>query len=152
MCASPLPQRIPSARTRAFIALDTTPFGPDYYSKSDLFWLHHAEAMAKWLPDSMLRGSIAKANALSEEGRRLMLEMLRPLSKGDIARLMGIACPVLILLGEKDKTGKVRQYRHQWHQNTGWPLVVIPGATHLSNTDNPQAVNEAIDAFLATIP
>lgn len=94
-----------------------------------------------------------------------MLEMLRPLSKGDIARLMGIAygsmikenrvlditCPVLILLGEKDKTGKVRQYCHQWHQNTGWPLVIIPNAAHLSNIDNPQVVNAAIAQFLENI-
>lgn len=152
-------------RTQAFIALDTTPFGTRYYSKGDLFWLRHVEAMSKWFPDGMLRSSIAKANALSEEGRRLMLEMLRSLSKGDIARLMGIAygsmikenrdlditCPVLILLGEKDKTGKVRQYCHQWHQNTGWPLVIIPNAAHLSNIDNPQAVNAAIAQFLEDI-
>jgi len=49
MFASMYPQR-----TEGFIALDTTPFGIDYYSKSDIWWLKRVGAMAKWFPDKTL--------------------------------------------------------------------------------------------------
>ncbi|MDE6709385.1 MAG: alpha/beta hydrolase, partial [Oscillospiraceae bacterium] len=37
-------------RVRAFIGIDTTPFGEGYYSKSDIFWLKRVEPLAKFYP------------------------------------------------------------------------------------------------------
>ena len=107
-----------------FVGLDTTPFGGNYYSGSDLWWLMKVEPMAKLLPDIALRKIMAKSVSKTEYSYNKMIEMLRPLTKAQIIEQMGIAYgmfasenrdvdfsfPVLILLGDSDKTGKVREY------------------------------------------
>jgi pimeloyl-ACP methyl ester carboxylesterase len=59
-----------------------------------------------------------------------------------------ITCPVLILVGESDKTGKVIAYCKAWHIVTGYPLQIIQNAAHNANYDNPDTVNTLIDAFV----
>jgi pimeloyl-ACP methyl ester carboxylesterase len=54
MFASLYPEKV-----EGFVALDTTPFGLEYYSKSDNWWLNQVEPMAKMFPDKLLRKSIA---------------------------------------------------------------------------------------------
>jgi len=91
-----------------------------------------------------------------------MLQMLAPYTKRELCHLMGlgyagfledncdleISCPVLLILGEKDRTGKVMQYNKEWARQTGYPLEVIKGAAHNSNVDKPQEVNDRIRSFL----
>lgn len=141
-----------------FIALDTTPFGLKYYSKSDLWWIRRIEPIAKWFPDNILRKSMAKSVSKTPYSYKKMTEMLKPLSKAQIIEQMGIAYgkfvaenkdvnfsfPVLILIGDGDKTGKVKQYCKDWSASTGYPLHIILHAAHFSNGDNPKQVNEEI--------
>ncbi len=152
-------------QTLALIAIDTTPFGIGYYSKSDQWWLKHAATMARWLPEKALRKSMAKSVSRTQYAYNMMLSMLQPLNKEDICEQMDIAygkflhenhdirleCPVLILLGEHDTTGKVRQYSMEWAKKEGYPLVIIKNAAHFSNADNFLGVNAAIEAFLSRI-
>ena len=148
-----------------FVAIDTTPFGTGYYSRSDQWWLKRVEPLAKLFPDKMLRRSMAKSVSKTQYSYNMMMKMLQPLSKTDICRQMGLAYngflkenrdmkfsfPVLILLGECDKTGKVKQYCEQWAKNEGYPLHVIRGAAHFSNGDNPEMVNKEIEAFVEMV-
>lgn len=46
---------------KGLVALDTTPLGVQYYSKSDLWWLKQVAPMAKWFPATILRKSMAKS-------------------------------------------------------------------------------------------
>ena len=146
-----------------FVALDTTPFGLSYYSRSDVWWLKQVEPLAKWIPDKLLRNSMARSVSKTDYSYQLMLSMLEPLSKADIVEQMGIAYgkfieenrdvnfdfPVLILVGEHDSTGKVKQYCEAWAQKEGYPLRVIQGAAHLANCDNPDQVNAEIESFIS---
>ena len=59
-----------------------------------------------------------------------------------------IDCPVLLLLGENDRTGKVIQYNKAWSKRAGFLLRIIKNAAHNANVDNPDAVNEEISEFL----
>ncbi len=145
-----------------FVALDTTPFGHAYYSKTDIWFLKRVGAMAKWYPERMLRKSMAKSVSKTAYSHNLMMEMLEPLTKAQIIEQMDIAYrgfiienrkmeflfPVLILLGDSDRTGKVRQYCQAWAANTGYPLHIINNAAHFSNGDNPEQVNAEIKAFV----
>ncbi|WP_099469925.1 alpha/beta fold hydrolase [Konateibacter massiliensis] len=145
-----------------FIALDTTPFGVAYYSKTDLWWLRQVRPIAKWFPDNMLRKSMAKSVSKTAYSYQKMTEMLKPLTKEDIIQQMGIAYgefavenkdmdfafPVLILLGEHDTTAKVKQYCKIWAEKTGYPLHIIKGAAHFANGDNPDQVNAEIARFI----
>jgi pimeloyl-ACP methyl ester carboxylesterase len=150
-------------KAQAFIALGTTPFGLQYYSRSDLFFLRHSGAMFACFPEKMLHSVSAKWNSMSEEGRSVMRKMLAPLSKKEICYLMGtaysafvaenhdieLACPVLIIFGANDRTGKVKQYNMAWADKPGYPIVIIPNAAHLCNVDNWQEVNQAIEEFIS---
>ena len=145
-----------------FVALDTTPLGLQYYSVSDLWWLKQAAPMAKWFPAGILRWSMAWSVSKTEYSYKKMMAMLKPLSKAEIIEQMRIAYeyfprenrevhfgfPVLILVGEKDSTGKVRTYCREWAGQTGYPLHFIQGAKHFSNGDNPEQVNREIENFI----
>lgn len=145
-----------------FVALDTTPFGLEYYSKSDMWWLKRVAPMAKWFPDQTLRKSMAKSVAVTDYSYKKMLEMLSPHTKKQIIEQMNIAYgvfakenknvnfkfPVLLLLGDRDRTGKVKVYNMRWSQKTGYPLHIITNAAHLSNGDNPVQVNQEIQNFI----
>ncbi|MDR1710465.1 MAG: alpha/beta hydrolase [Propionibacteriaceae bacterium] len=153
------------AMVEGFVALDTTPFGLRYYSRSDIWILERVGAMARWFPAETLRKAMAKSVSRTEYSRQLMERMLAPLAKAELVEQMDIAYggfikqnrdvrfsfPVLLLLGQYDKTGKVAAYNRQWAQETGYPLVVIDDAAHLSNCDNPDAVNDAILGFVKSL-
>lgn len=149
-------------KVQCFIGIDTTPFGRKYYSKSDLWWLSKVASMAKWFSDKTLRKSMAKSVSVTEYSFKKMMEMLEPFSKKQIIEQMDIAygkfaqenqdiqlsCPVLILLGDRDATGKVKKYCTDWSNTTGYPLHIIKNAAHFSNGDNAQQVNAEIELFI----
>lgn len=63
-------------------------------------------------------------------------------------QLANITCPTLVIVGDQDELTPVplseaiaRQVRHS-------ELVLIPGAAHLSNLEQPQAFNRALWTFL----
>jgi len=74
---------------KGFVALDTTPLGLKYYSKSDLWWLKQVVHMAKCLTTNLLRKSMAWSVSVSESrySYQKMLSMLKPLSKAEIIQL-----------------------------------------------------------------
>lgn len=152
-------------RVEGFVALDTTPFGLGYYSKSDIWWLKRVAPLARLYSENTLRKSMAKSVSQTKYSYEKMMGMLMPLTKEQIIEQMEIAygvfakenkdvrisCPVLILLGAYDKTGKVAQYCHAWSKNEGYPLHIIKGAAHFSNGDNPEQVNSEILSFITEI-
>lgn len=149
---------------QGFVSVDSVPFG-DYYSKSDMFWLLQLEWMCNLFPDKLLRTSMAKMCGLTEYTQQKMLEMLSVYDKKELAHLMYIGeaafipenmemelpCEVLLLLGDKDKVGKVAAYTKEWAKRTGYPLHIIKNAAHNTNEDQPEEVNRLIEEFLSTL-
>jgi 3-oxoadipate enol-lactonase len=63
-------------------------------------------------------------------------------------RLKEIACPVLVIVGEQDM-GTPLSMAQEIHANApGSKLTVLSPAAHLSNLEQPEAFNAALDAFL----
>ena len=153
-------------RVEGFVALDTTPYGLAYYSKSDLWWLRRVAPIARCYPGNTLKKNMARAVSRTQYSYDKMMEMLSPLTKAQVIEQMEIAyglfprenrdirlqCPVLILLGEFDKTGKVAAYCRAWSQKEGYPLHIIQNAAHFSSGDNPEQVNAEIHAFIRALP
>ncbi len=149
----------------AFVSIDSTPFGEKYYSKSDKWWLNQIEWMAKLYPFRMLKDAIAKQVSTQEDSYRNMLQMLSVYEKNELCHLMqvgeagflddncnlDIQCPVLLIVGRKDKTGKVIQYNQEWSKTIGVPVTWIDDAVHNSNDDQPEQVNSVIESFLGEI-
>jgi len=64
------------------------------------------------------------------------------------ARLREIACPILVLCGDQDP-GTPPDMAREIHANApGSKLVLIPDAAHLSNVEQPEAFNRALEDFL----
>lgn len=62
-----------------------------------------------------------------------------------------LPCDSILMLGDKDKIGKVVAYNKEWSSKTGYPLMIIKNAAHNSNDDNPEDVNKIIEDFLLSI-
>ncbi|NUR90372.1 MAG: alpha/beta hydrolase, partial [Nonomuraea sp.] len=60
--------------------------------------------------------------------------------------------PLCLIRGEHDRTGNIAASMPGWARAEGVDEIVIAGAGHIANQDDPQAVNEAIEAFLRTVP
>ncbi|MCH5297585.1 MAG: alpha/beta hydrolase [Ruminococcus sp.] len=147
----------------AFVSIDSTPYGNKYYSKSDIFWLKQIEWMAHLYPLKSMKRAIAKQNTATKAGYDNMLSMLIPYKKNELCHLMGIGyaafikdncdlnitCPVLLIVGAKDNTGKVKAYNQLWSEKTGFTLILVEGAAHNSNVDQPNMVNEYIEKFIS---
>lgn len=145
-----------------FIALDTTPLGFQYYSKSDLWWLKQVAPMSKVFPAGLLRVSIAWSISKTKYSYKKMMSILKSYSKAEIIEQMKIAYeyfmlenkdtdfhfPTLILVGKNDITGKVKTYCRAWAKQTGSELHWIKNARHFSNGDNPEQVNKEIELFI----
>lgn len=150
---------------KGFVALDTTPLGLKYYSKSDLWWLKKVALIAKCFTTNLLRKSMAWSVSTSKYSYQKMLSMLKTISKAEIIQQMRIAYeyfiqenkdvdfsfPVLILVGDKDSTGKVKAYCKDWAKRTGYPLHFIKHAKHFAGGDNPEQVNKEIENFMIEI-
>ena len=147
-----------------FVSIDSAPFG-DYYTKTDMFWLSQLEWMCKIFPDRILRSSMAKVCGATEVAQKRMITMLSSYTKKELCHLLyvgeaafipenkeiDIPCKSILLLGDKDRVGKVAAYNKEWSKRTGFPLVVIQDASHNANDDQPEKVNSIIRDFLNTI-
>lgn len=155
-------KRYPS-RVKCFVSIDSTPYGFGYYSGFDIWILKQVEWMAHLYPFRMMKKAMAKQVSTTQKSYENMMQMLSPYNKSELCHLMGlgyagflndncelkIPCPVLLILGEKDRTGKVAHYNKAWAAQTGYPLKIIKDAAHNVNVDKPEEVNACIRGFLS---
>lgn len=107
---------------------------------------------------------MAETSAVSEEARADARRAFSQLSKKEFVQVWratvelltpdpGYRTPVPLCLirGEADRTGNIASAMARWADAEGVEEVVIPGAGHIANQDDPRAVNAAIEAFLATV-
>ncbi len=64
-------------------------------------------------------------------------------------RLQEIKTPIQIIVGEQDAGTPVAMSRAIHEAAPGSELVILPNASHLSNLEQPEAFNKALEAFLA---
>ena len=149
-------------RVKAFVSIDSTPYGSQYYSAFDMWIINQVEWMAALYPLKTMKKAMAKQVSTKQRTYDNMMQMLAPYGKKELCHLMGVGyagflkdncdlqltCPVLLILGEHDKTGKVKQYNKAWAEQTGYPLKIIKDAAHNANVDQPEEVNRLIREFL----
>lgn len=95
-------------------------------------------ANATTLMDNPVAGFIGALEAMK----------LRGDSSADLA---SIDVPTLVIVGEDDAVTPPEAARKLHEHIGGSRLVVIPGAGHLSNLEAPEAFNDALGGFLATL-
>lgn len=145
--------------------IGSSPYNPVFFSKSDLFWLKQTKWMFNMYSYKSLINTMAKNCSSTENAFKNMLSMLEIYKKKELCRLLYIGfagfipemcdikikCPVWLVVGENDKTGKVRYYNEEWHARNDYPLHIIKDASHNANDDQPEKVNELINEFIAQL-
>ncbi|MHC1770266.1 MAG: alpha/beta fold hydrolase [Flexilinea sp.] len=142
-------------------AVDSSPIQSSYYSGMDRWILSITPFLINCYPYSTLIKGMAKQVSISSASYDYVLYILKTYTKSEIAEILSavysgvlqydhanIPCPVLLICGEKDKTGKVKTYSTGWAENEKRPLAMIPDAAHNSNMDNPAAFNRALEQFV----
>lgn len=118
-------------------AIGTCPYHPSYYSRSDLFWLRQTRWMFRLYPNGILQRAMTRMCASTPRARENMMHMLEDYTKDELCTLMymGFAgfipeicgmttqCPLWLLVGEHDHTGKVMAYNKLWHKRKGSPCI-----------------------------
>jgi pimeloyl-ACP methyl ester carboxylesterase len=152
-------------RVRSVTAVDSSPIQPRYYSGLDRRLLRWTPALLRLYPEQALLRAIAGQVAVTEEGRAYARAVLATMAKAEVAAIMaavarGLAevtddaplpVPVLIVYGEADRTGRVRDYCCRWERAEGRPTAVLPKAGHNANMDSPAAFNAAVAGFLTEV-
>ena len=120
-------------------------------------------ALLRLMPRRLLwSGTVAVSKR--PDVRRYLSAAVRRLSKPEIIEIMAgtlrvlhaeagyhVPCPLLIVRGEHDSAGAIRQQAPIWAARDGADYTVIPAAGHLSNMDNPAAFNERVLGFLERV-
>lgn len=149
-------------KVHAFIGIGAMPFGISFYSAADLKELRKVPMFVKRLPEKLLQTSLAKRHAQTKYGYHNALAMVEQMSKREIVNAFSAAyadrftreevvefqCPVLLTIGAMDYAGKIAEYCRIWSEKTGYPMHVIPDASHNANADNFDAFNDAVNKFL----
>lgn len=142
-------------RVRALMLFDT---GPGYRNPAGReAWNRTAEARAVAFEtrglDALGSGAEVRiAQHRSAKGLALAARgMLAQFDSRVIESLEGVRVPTLVLVGEKDEPF-LGATDYMAARIPGAQKVVIPGAGHAANIDNPAAFNAAVEAFLAGLP
>lgn len=142
-------------RVRALMLFDT---GPGYRNPAGrAAWNRTAEARAVAFEtrglDALGSGAEVRiAQHRSAKGLALAARgMLAQFDSRVIESLEGVRVPTLVLVGEKDEPF-LGATDYMAAKIPGAQKVVIPGAGHAANIDNPAAFNAAVEAFLAGLP
>lgn len=158
-------------RLHGFISIDSAPLQRRYVTGLEIALLKRMEPVYRWYPWKLLLISGSNGCAVSDDGRKLMRDMMMVYDrdKARYAKLSGhgfrmladameadlpyaLDCPALLLCGRHDRAGSTKRYNRAWHHAAGIPIEWFEGAGHNSNTDRPEAVNAAIERFMAALP
>jgi len=148
-------------RVISLTAVDSSPMQPSYYSALDNWLLSITPPLLRLYPYSTLIQTIARQIAIQKSAQTYALKTLKEYSKAEIADIMDavyrgvqafgqervLPIPVLIVVGDSDRTGKVTTYSRQWAEREKRPLEIIPNAAHNSNMDNPEDFNRILSDF-----
>ena len=155
---------------KGFISIDSAPLKREYMTAVEIWLLKRMEPVYRYYPWKVLLKQGTNGVATSEQGRKLMHDMMM-VYDGDqkrYAKLAGhgyrilaeaveaklpydIKCPALLICGEQDHAGSCIRYNKEWHKKSGIPIRWIKGAGHNSNTDEPELVNRLIERFVKKV-
>lgn len=123
-----------------------------------------AEPMFRLYPHQLLVNQALAEAATSAASQALLRPAMSSMSKDEIIQVMMAATtclhhepgyvvnkPLLMFLGDKDRTGNIRKAMPLWaRQEPNCRLVVVPGVKHSPNLDAPDLFHTELMGFLRT--
>ncbi|WP_282920537.1 alpha/beta fold hydrolase [Ignavigranum ruoffiae] len=156
-------------RVKAFIGIDTAPYGRRYYPDKRLMQFFEPSMSSltnPWqIPETWYTTFTGLFAAFTPMTYQRMMKWLQPYSAADLRRICLAAYqaiinenrdikrqhPTLLLLGQFDCFGIMMYYSLIWNVLEHIPLRIIPFAGHIANNDNPWAVNHEIQSFIEKV-
>lgn len=150
-------------RVQAMVMLDCT-WNFQRLSRLDGLILRAAGPLFRLYPYRALLDAAAKGTATSAENQRALRDSMQRLSKAEFVQIMmattdclhyepgySIAKPILLMLGDQDNTGNIRKVMPIWAQREPFAeLVIVRGAKHAPNLDQPDVFHRHLLAFLGS--
>jgi 3-oxoadipate enol-lactonase len=151
-------------RVKGMVFLDCT-WNFQKLTALESFSLSIAGTILKIYPYSVLINESLSATATTIESQELLRPAMESLSKAEFVQILletssclhyepdyKIGKPLLLIVGDEDKTGNIRKVMPIWAQNEpDCRFVVIPNAKHAANLDNPELFNKEVLEFLLSI-
>ena len=147
-------------RVKALVMLDCT-WNFQRLSASDKFWLGLAGPIFKLYPYQTLIDQSLAVTASSKASQELLRSSMQLLGKDEYIHILmqtslclhyepdfKIGSPLLLLVGDQDKTGNIRKVMPVWAKHDGVELVIIPNAKHAANLDQPEIFHDHLLRFL----
>lgn len=118
--------------------------------------------VAREMMPKLIGKTSKESNPSVEATIRRLIKQQSPIAiRGAIHRMMHrpdstpllaqVSVPTLVITGEEDEMIPVDESRRMASAIPGAKLVVIPGAGHLANMEQPDAFNNALNTFLTTL-
>jgi 3-oxoadipate enol-lactonase len=118
--------------------------------------------VAREMMPKLLGKTTRELNPSAEAQVRRLIKQQSPVAiRGAINRMMhrpdstallpGVSVPTLVIVGEEDELTPPEDSRRMAEAVPGAILVTIPAAGHLSNMEQPDAFNAALNGFLAKL-
>jgi 3-oxoadipate enol-lactonase len=118
--------------------------------------------IARDMMPKLIGKTTKETNPSIEANVRRLIKQQSPVAiRGAIHRMMHrpdstpllaqVSAPTLVITGEEDEMIPVDESRRMAAAINGATLVIIPGAGHLSNLEQPDAFNNALSTFLTTV-
>jgi pimeloyl-ACP methyl ester carboxylesterase len=118
--------------------------------------------VAREMMPKMLGQTTKDTNASAEGTVRRLIKQQSPVAiRSAIHRMMhrpdstpmlpNVSVPTLVITGADDEMIPVEESRKMASAIPGARLVIVPGAGHLANLEQPDAFNAALNEFLATL-
>jgi 3-oxoadipate enol-lactonase len=149
---------------RGLIVMDST-WNTGPLSRIERLQLKSAAPALRLIPRKRLSALMANASAVPEFSRADARRAFAQLSKEEFVEVLRATIrfvapdpayrtpvPLCLIRGEADRTGNIATSMPRWARAESVEEIVVAGAGHLVSQDAPGAVNEAITAFLQTLP
>jgi 3-oxoadipate enol-lactonase len=148
-------------RVKAMFCLDCT-WNFQKLTRLEQWMLDHAQGIFSFYSEKSLIDQSLKATARSIESQELLRQSMMTNSKDEFVRTLmaGSTClhyepgyaigkPLLLMVGDKDKTGNIRKAMPAWSKvEPMCELVIVPDALHAPNFDAPEVFHKHLMEFL----
>lgn len=148
-------------RVKSLFCLDCT-WNFQKLTKVEKWMLDHAENILNLYSESALIDQSLKATARSKESQEFLRRSMASHNKAEFINTLmaGSTClhyepgyrinkPLLLMVGDKDRTGNIRKAMPAWAKvEPNCRLVIVPDALHAPNLDAPETFHQELMEFL----
>ncbi len=148
-------------RVKGLFCLDCT-WNFQKLTRLEKWMVEHAEGILNLYSEKSLIDQSLKATARSKESQELLRRSMASHNKAEFIRTLmaGSTClhyepgykinkPLLLMVGDKDRTGNIRKAMPAWAKvEPNCKLVIVPEALHAVNFDAPDVFHKELMDFL----